>query len=224
MNISEIFIRRPVTTTLVMASILIFGVMGYRQLPVSDLPNVDFPTIQVGASLPGRVAGDDGLFGRDAARAPVHDDRGARQHELLERAGLDVDHAPVQPEPRPRRRGAGRAVGDRGLGAAAAAQHAEPADVSEGQPGRSAGHLPHADLGDAAALAAGRVRRDDDGAADLDGLRRRAGAGLRPAEVRGARAARPEPARQPRHRHRRGQHGRADGQRQPADRECSSAL
>ncbi len=53
MNISEIFIRRPVTTTLLMASILIFGVMGYRQLPVSDLPNVDFPTIQVGASLPG---------------------------------------------------------------------------------------------------------------------------------------------------------------------------
>jgi hydrophobic/amphiphilic exporter-1 (mainly G- bacteria), HAE1 family len=53
MNISELFIRRPVTTTLVMASILIFGVMGYRMLPVSDLPNVDFPTIQVAASLPG---------------------------------------------------------------------------------------------------------------------------------------------------------------------------
>jgi HAE1 family hydrophobic/amphiphilic exporter-1 len=52
-NISELFIRRPVTTTLVMASILIFGAMGYRKLPVSDLPNVDFPTIQVGASLPG---------------------------------------------------------------------------------------------------------------------------------------------------------------------------
>ncbi|HTO86338.1 MAG TPA: efflux RND transporter permease subunit [Thermoanaerobaculia bacterium] len=53
MNISEIFIRRPVTTTLVMVGILIFGIMGYRALPVSDLPNVDFPTIQVAASLPG---------------------------------------------------------------------------------------------------------------------------------------------------------------------------
>ncbi len=53
MSISDIFIRRPVTTTLVMVGILIFGVMGYRQLPVSDLPNVDFPTIQVGATLPG---------------------------------------------------------------------------------------------------------------------------------------------------------------------------
>jgi len=53
MNISEIFIRRPVMTTLVMLGIVIFGVVGYRTLPVSDLPNVDFPTIQVMASLPG---------------------------------------------------------------------------------------------------------------------------------------------------------------------------
>jgi HAE1 family hydrophobic/amphiphilic exporter-1 len=53
MSIPELFIRRPVMTTLVMAAILIFGFMGYRLLPVSDLPNVDFPTIQVTARLPG---------------------------------------------------------------------------------------------------------------------------------------------------------------------------
>jgi HAE1 family hydrophobic/amphiphilic exporter-1 len=53
MNISETFIRRPVMTTLVMLAILLFGAMAYRQLPVSDLPNVDFPTINVNASLPG---------------------------------------------------------------------------------------------------------------------------------------------------------------------------
>src|ERR1044071_1614339 len=53
MNISETFIRRPVMTTLVMIAILLFGAMAYRQLPVSDLPNVDFPTIQVNAGLPG---------------------------------------------------------------------------------------------------------------------------------------------------------------------------
>jgi HAE1 family hydrophobic/amphiphilic exporter-1 len=52
-NISELFIRRPVTTALLMAGLLIFGVMAYRLLPVSDLPNVDFPTIQVSAALPG---------------------------------------------------------------------------------------------------------------------------------------------------------------------------
>ena len=53
MNFAEPFIRRPVATTLVVLSILIFGVMGYRLLPVNDLPTIDFPTIQVNASLPG---------------------------------------------------------------------------------------------------------------------------------------------------------------------------
>jgi HAE1 family hydrophobic/amphiphilic exporter-1 len=53
MNISEIFIRRPIMTSLVMLAILVFGLAAYRLLPVSDLPNVDFPTIQVTASLPG---------------------------------------------------------------------------------------------------------------------------------------------------------------------------
>ena len=53
MNFSELFIRRPVMTTVVMGAILIFGAMAYRLLPVSDLPNVDFPTISVSASLPG---------------------------------------------------------------------------------------------------------------------------------------------------------------------------
>ena len=49
----ELFIRRPVLTTLMMAAVLIFGLMAYQRLPVSDLPNVDFPTIQVVANLPG---------------------------------------------------------------------------------------------------------------------------------------------------------------------------
>ena len=53
MNFTELFIRRPVMTTLVMMGIVLVGVAGYRQLPVSDLPNVDFPTLQVSASLPG---------------------------------------------------------------------------------------------------------------------------------------------------------------------------
>jgi HAE1 family hydrophobic/amphiphilic exporter-1 len=53
MNFSEIFIRRPVMTILLMAALVIFGLFGYMTLPVSELPNVDFPTIQVSASLPG---------------------------------------------------------------------------------------------------------------------------------------------------------------------------
>jgi HAE1 family hydrophobic/amphiphilic exporter-1 len=53
MNIPELFIRRPVMTTLVTAAVTLFGLMAYRSLPVSDLPNVDFPTIQINANLPG---------------------------------------------------------------------------------------------------------------------------------------------------------------------------
>ncbi|HEY6239217.1 MAG TPA: efflux RND transporter permease subunit [Burkholderiales bacterium] len=53
MNFCELFVRRPVMTVLVMAGILIFGLAAYRLLPVSTLPNVDFPTIQVTAELPG---------------------------------------------------------------------------------------------------------------------------------------------------------------------------
>src|SRR5438132_3910078 len=53
MNLSALFIKRPVTTTLVMLGILVFGTMAYQRLPVSDLPTVDYPTIQVNASLPG---------------------------------------------------------------------------------------------------------------------------------------------------------------------------
>jgi HAE1 family hydrophobic/amphiphilic exporter-1 len=53
MNISRTFIERPIATSLLMAAIALFGSVAYRTLPVSDLPNVDFPTLLVTASLPG---------------------------------------------------------------------------------------------------------------------------------------------------------------------------
>src|SRR5690349_20867860 len=53
MNISENFIRRPIATSLLMAAIALFGVISFRALPVSDLPQIDYPTITVSASLPG---------------------------------------------------------------------------------------------------------------------------------------------------------------------------
>ena len=64
MNISEVFIRRPIATSLLMAAIAMFGIVAYRALPVSDLPTVDFPTIQVQAGLPG---GDPGSMAAGVA-------------------------------------------------------------------------------------------------------------------------------------------------------------
>jgi hypothetical protein len=87
MNISELFIRRPVATTLVMLGILFFGIVGYRLLPVSDLPNVDFPTIQVTASMPG--ASPETMA--SAIATPLERQFttiAGRQHELHERPGV----------------------------------------------------------------------------------------------------------------------------------------
>src|SRR5579872_5887412 len=53
MNISEPFIRKPVATTLLLVAITLAGAAAYRLLPVSPLPQVDFPTVSVSAGLPG---------------------------------------------------------------------------------------------------------------------------------------------------------------------------
>ncbi|PYJ61032.1 MAG: acriflavine resistance protein B, partial [Verrucomicrobia bacterium] len=53
MNISEPFIRRPIATSLLMAGVVLMGLLGYSLLPISALPSVDFPTIQVAAQYPG---------------------------------------------------------------------------------------------------------------------------------------------------------------------------
>lgn len=53
MTLTDLFIRRSVMTTLVMVAIFVFGLLGYSTLPVNNLPNVDFPTLQVSAQLPG---------------------------------------------------------------------------------------------------------------------------------------------------------------------------
>ncbi len=56
MNISEPFIRRPIATSLLMAGVVLLGILGYKLLPISALPAVDFPTIQVTTQYPGASA------------------------------------------------------------------------------------------------------------------------------------------------------------------------
>src|SRR6516162_4714707 len=56
MNLAQVFIARPIMTTLVMTAIMLFGVIGYQSLPISNLPNVDFPTLLVTSTLPGASA------------------------------------------------------------------------------------------------------------------------------------------------------------------------
>ena len=90
MSLTALFIRRPVMTMLLMIGILVFGIVSYRKLPVSDLPTVDYPIDQRQRELAGRESGDDGRHGRDAAREGVlrhrrhrrdHVEQQPRQHE-----------------------------------------------------------------------------------------------------------------------------------------------
>jgi len=52
-NLSQLFIQRPIMTVLVCFAIVLFGAVAFRTLPVAALPSVDYPTIEVSASLPG---------------------------------------------------------------------------------------------------------------------------------------------------------------------------
>ena len=65
MNISEPFVRRPIATSLLMAALALVGIVAFPLLPVAPLPQVDFPTIQVSAQLPG--AGPDTMASTVAA-------------------------------------------------------------------------------------------------------------------------------------------------------------
>ena len=134
--------------------------MGYRLLPVSDLPTVDFPTIQVNANLPG--ASPETMA--SAVATPLEKQfstiAGVDLDQLEQLAGQHEHHAAVRPEPQHRRGRAGRAVDDRASVAIDAARHAGAARRSEGEPGGRAGAVPHAQLADVAAVAASIATRE----------------------------------------------------------------
>ena len=134
--------------------------------------------------------------------------------------GHHPDHAAVRPRARHRRRRAGRAGGDRRPRPQLPPEHADAALVPEGQPGRPADPLPRAaPRRRCRSPTLDEYARDADRAAHLDGQRRRAGAGLRRAEVRGARPARSDGARQrAASASTRSPQAVAERQRQPADR------
>ncbi len=155
-GVTTLFIKRPIMTSLVMIAILFFGIVAYRQLPVSDLPNVDFPTITVTRDPAGREPGDDGGDGRDAAREAVLDDRRHRQHDVDVEPRADADRRAVRARPEHRRGRAGRAGGDRADAAAAAAGH-PAAVVSEDESRRRADPDARAHVHRGADLAARRV-------------------------------------------------------------------
>ena len=195
MSISTPFIERPIATTLMMAAILLVGIVAFPLLPVAPLPQVDFPTISVTASLPGAEPADHGVVGGDAAGAAVRADPRRRPDDFDQRPRHVVDHAAVRPRPQHRRGRAGRPGGDQCGGRPIAEEPAEPADLPQGQSGRHADADPVGVVRHVAADHGRRLCRYRRGPADQPHHRRRPGDHRRRAEAVDPGADRPGEAR-----------------------------
>ena len=104
MNISAPFIRHPIATSLIMVGILFVGLVAFPKLPVAPLPQVDFPTIQVSAALPGASPETMASSRRPAARAAVRADPRRLADDLDQRARRDDHRRAVRSRPQHRRR------------------------------------------------------------------------------------------------------------------------
>ena len=134
MNISEPFIKRPVATSLLMAGVVLMGWLGYHLLPISALPSVDFPTIQVTAQYPG--ASPDVMA--SSVTTPLERQfgqiSGLGMMTSISSFGNTQHHAAIQPGSRHRCRGAGRAGGDERREWRAAASMPNPPTYSKVNP------------------------------------------------------------------------------------------
>ena len=189
MNLSELFIRRPVTTVLVMTGILFFGISSYRHLPVSDLPTVDFPTITVNASLPG--ASPETMASAVATPLEKQFSTIAGIDNMTSSSRLGSTSITIQFA---LERNIDAAAQDVQAMIAKTLRNLPPGIIPPSYQKTNPADQPiiylrlHVETD--ADLAARRVRRDVHGAAHLDGAGRRAGERLRIVEVRRARAAR----------------------------------
>ncbi len=194
MNPSRLFILRPVATSLLMVAILLSGIFAYRQLPLSALPEVDYPDHPGRDVLSGRESGRHDVIGDGAARTPVRADAGSEADVVDEFRRRVGDHAAVQSRPLPRRRRTGSAGRDQRRREFAAGGFAGAAGVQQGQSGRYA-HTHAGRYLEHAAIARGaESRRHAARAEDFAGHRRRPGHLERRAASGRARAGEPQSA------------------------------
>ena len=183
-GISAPFIRYPIGTSLMMAGILFVGLVAYPLLPVAPLPQVDFPTIQVAASLPG---GSPETMASSVAQplerqfAQIPGVAQMTSTSSLGTAAVTIQFDLNRVDRRRRQRRPGR---DQRRRRPVAEKPALAADLSQGQPGGFADPAAVGNIGHAAADHCQRCRRRPARAADQPDLRRRPGHHRRPAEAR----------------------------------------
>ena len=172
MNLSRIFIERPVMTALVSFAILIFGVVAFRALPVAALPSVDYPTISVSAVVPGASPETMASSVATPLEREFSTIAGISSMNSVNSQGARHHHGSVRARPQDRRGGAGRSGGDLARRRTLPTSMPRPPSYQKVNPGRAAGSVSRARLADAADVHGERVRRHAAGAADLDGERR----------------------------------------------------
>ena len=158
MNLSRRSSRRPVATTLLTIGIALAGIFAFTKLPVAPLPQVDFPTISVQATLPGASPETVATSVASPLERHLGADRRRHRDDVAELGRLDADHPAVRPRPRHRRRRARRAGGDQRGARGSADEPAQQPDLPQGQPGRRADPDPGAHVDDAHARPALRLR------------------------------------------------------------------
>ena len=137
---SELFIRRPVATTLLTIGIAFAGLLAFGRLPVSPLPQIDFATVNVQANMPG--ASPDNMASAVAAPLEKHLGQIADVIEMTSQSMLGNTRITVQFGLNGARRRGGDQCGAGGL----ADQPAPESGLSQGQPGRRAHNGPRADF------------------------------------------------------------------------------
>ena len=173
MNVSALFIRRPVATFLLAVAVLLGGVLGYSFLPVSALPQVDFPDDPGHDAAAWRQSRHDGRARHRAAGAPARADPVPELDDLVLVLRPQRGDAAVLARPRHRRRRAGCPGCDQRRRVDAAEEPAVPAGLFQGEPGRHRRDRAGANLEDAHDPRDVGPRRHVDRPAPLGGQRRR---------------------------------------------------
>ena len=136
MTLSELCIRRPVMTTLITASIIAFGIFGFRLLPVSALPRVDFPTIAVTATLPGASAETMAASVAGVIERQLSTIAGISSMSSVSAHGTSADHDPVRSQPQHQFGRARRPDRADHRATPVADRDENPAEFPQGEPGR----------------------------------------------------------------------------------------
>ncbi len=189
MNLSRLFIERPVATTLLTVGVALAGAFAYLHLPVSPLPQVDYPTISVSASLPGADPETVSTSVAEPLERYLGEIADVTEITSQSSTGTDAHHPAVRSRPRHQRRRARRAGGDQRGRRGRLDQPLEQSHLPQGEPRGRAADDPRAHLEDLDARPALRCGEQRPAAAPLAARRDRAGLDRRRDPAGGARRA-----------------------------------